>query len=550
MTSFYGILFLLTFVGFFLRILFWEQTIFNSDEAYLTIYASKAARFWELESWRDFPLTGLRTSFGFRNPPLLIYLMAPCFALSSDPRFAMLFVILLGSAAVLFAGIATRMLYCPKSGLVVALLVALLPNAVQHSRQLWGHDLQIFCSALVFWGVALALREQRQRGLCVSFAAAISAMAFHLSGVFLLLLPLGTLLLLPKRKAWKSLLFVIGILLFVYAPWLVDEAGWNRPGLPSEERFESLRIMSSILMGTGERTPVETPVLPSLGWFAVLVDGFRLDIVGTYYHDTFYQNPVLLLLIGGFQVLMGILMVSGLVLMALQRNNPMATVERLLILQSLVPLLLFQFLPISSVPLYMLPAFLPGCIAVVRMLGWCSEFHHSSLPESFGKMVAVGLLCCILFGSLIYAFRTHHVRRNADFTQSLPTVFESKFRAILLIQTVTEQVENLPPGSYTILQNGRTADAGVDVWIPALYSSITQSKTFPYHPEAPSAFLILDNETNLHPELEDILQRKDYTPLKTLRVYRFFPGELHRWKELTMQFPSSRTDGTPSSVPH
>ncbi len=539
---------LITLVGFLIRLSFLNETIYNADEAYVTIFASKAANFWALESWRDFPFTGLKTSFGFRNPPLFIYLLAPFFVFTTDPRFAMVGLITLGSVAIALFGFTARRLLTPKAGLIAALMVAFLPNAVQHCRQLWGHDVQLFFAALCFFATERSLRDYRARWFIISILSAAFAQACHLSGMFLWCLPTFAALSFPKTKFIRIVGAEILIVIFVYLPWLAEEAGWTVATPRPDGNFANTKLMISIFTGGGNSTPVETPFHPFWGWFGVLTDSFRLDIIGGYYFETYYENPTLASLMLIFQYGLGVLMILGLLMMAKDAKSSQTPMLFWgIITTSITPMITFSLLPVSSVPLYQLPAFFPGCFAVLyfiyRMPDALQSISRELLPQQQIRTVALTvLLILVVGGGSIHALRTSIVRSKANFTQDLPTTFETKFNTILLCFTVAEVNEGLARNQYTITQNGRSPEAGVDVWIAALSYSITGERALPYNPDADQAFLLVDNEAILREPLQVFLNRFDYTPIKTIRVYRLFGNELQAWRRLTRQFPSVKPE--------
>lgn len=542
--TFPAVIWLLVVVGFLIRLHFLNETIYNSDEAYVTIFASKVARFWTLESWHDFPLTGLKTSFGFRNPPLFIYLMAPFFAVTTDPRFAMIGLMIFGSLAIALVGFTVRNMISPKAGILVALMVAFLPNAVHHCRQLWGHDTQIFFTALCFFATERSLRDCRARWFVLAILSAAFAQACHLSGMFLWCLPTFAAFSFPRKKFLRILAGEALIMIFIYLPWLIDETGWTQLEPRPEGNFSNIKLMWSVITGTGNTAPVETPFPVFWGWFGVLTDSFRLDIIGYYYSATYYANPLLTLLMFVFQYGLGILMVWGFVVMALDAKKSQTPMLIWGILATaLSPLLTFSLLPISSVPLYQLPAFIPACFAIVYLAERLPDLLQSVTRELLPKQAVrrafvAALLLLVVGGGSIHAIRTSIVREKADFTQLLPSTFQSKFHAVLLCISVAETLEEIPRTDYTIMQNGKQSDAGLDVWIAAIAFSITQERTIPYNPTANQAFLIVDNETHLREPLELYLKQLDFTPFKTIRVYRLFGQDLKNWKELTVRFSS------------
>jgi len=543
------------------RLVFWEHTIYNSDEAYLTIYALKLSHFFELP-WSEVPMGGIRTSFGFRNPPFLIYLFTPVFSISSDPRFAVFMVMLLGAAAV---SIVCYAAYCMAdhffpsddkdhvnpmafSPLIVsAVLMIFSPNAVQHTRQLWGHDLIIFYSSVCVLGAVKSLIELRARWLIVSIAGVFMAQACHLSGVLLWTLPLFVFFKLPLLKSKiKAIAAFILVGLFIYGPWIINEAGWLQESNPEFVAFESFKVIGSIFSGSANTNPVETPVMPLFAWMGLFADSHRLDLLGEMYAEILYLNPI----IGAVTILLHVFsaaFVLGAVIFAfrilfLKQNTDENEVKvsllkqfgTILLITSLLPLLVFQLLPISSVPLYQLPAFVPLVLLVaLAVLFIIRNFEKAKLLI---QIVLFAFIFCAVFHSLVVYVRVS----NATFETPVATTLQTKIRTIWLINEFAENGPN--PENFTILQDGRAISAGVDVWVGSLYYAYTGSRKSPIVEGADQALVIVDNKTILREPLELYLEDKRFTPINTIRIYNFIGQRKDEWQALTVAYPSARPE--------
>jgi len=119
--------------GFALRVTNLDLAAFHADEAQLahraTLAGALGPRTWG-EYFHFFPRHGLLTSFGFHNPPLLIYLTAPFFALVRDPRFAMAGFALAGAIAIWLTALTAWRLWGARAAVVAGALVAFSPNAI------------------------------------------------------------------------------------------------------------------------------------------------------------------------------------------------------------------------------------------------------------------------------------------------------------------------------------------------------------------------------------------------------------------------------------
>ena len=114
----------------------------------------------------EFPLVGILSSTGIPNSPASVYMLALPFSLSSDPRFAIHFVMLLNVFGVGLLWLLSRIHVGRKIAFFAALLYAVNPWAVLFSRKLWAQELH---TPLILLGMILLLhgcwKEASNRGL-------------------------------------------------------------------------------------------------------------------------------------------------------------------------------------------------------------------------------------------------------------------------------------------------------------------------------------------------------------------------------------------------
>jgi hypothetical protein len=213
------------FVALTLRLNAPDIVPYRLDEAITSAFASKIA------TAREFPLVGLKTSFGFHNPPTIFYLAAPIFFLARDPVWFGILIALLGVVGVVAIGLATRGLFGPRAGLAAMLLAGCSANALEHSRRMWGHDFIIPASGLVFWCLFARGNTAPSRArLAAACAIAALAQSLHLSGI-LLWIPIAWVAIWHRTEGTIRPTLIAGVaaLAFVYMPWLVENAhaGWS-----------------------------------------------------------------------------------------------------------------------------------------------------------------------------------------------------------------------------------------------------------------------------------------------------------------------------------
>ncbi len=345
---------------------------FGFDEGLLATYATLVSHA------SVHPVVGIQTSFGFHNPPWAVYFFAPLFALTTDPRAATVLLALLGTAAIPMVFRCGRLLGGTMCGLIAAGLLALCPNAVEHSRRLWGHDTVIFFSALATWLAFEAHTRRDWRWLAGSFAAAALGQTFHLSAAMAWLPGLAVLAGGAAGARWKPLGAGAAALAVLYAPWLWREVS---------EGWPDIRAAADVIREGRPREDLGLAVHPLGAWVAVLADSWNHDMLGA--RRPWMVSPA---------AAVGSAMVSaaGVVLLALGIARLVRGCRRglhgegTLALALMLPLagtaVAFGLLLRASVPPYMLPALVPAVLAAA----WAISEGTAGTRETKATAAGVG----------------------------------------------------------------------------------------------------------------------------------------------------------------
>ncbi|MEZ4767830.1 MAG: hypothetical protein R2844_05320 [Caldilineales bacterium] len=183
------------------------------------------------------PLQGMPSSAGFRNPALGVVLIGLPVLFSRDPAVLAGFVALLNVAAVFGAYWLGRRYWSVAVGLAAALLFAVSPWAVQHSRGILGQDLLIPGVVLLFVFLFAWMVDGKQWSLAAAIVTVLALLQIHLAA--LAFLPLLAFLILWQAVAclrrrqripfWKPLAVGVVLGMLLYVPYLVAEArnGWT-----------------------------------------------------------------------------------------------------------------------------------------------------------------------------------------------------------------------------------------------------------------------------------------------------------------------------------
>ncbi len=183
------------------------------------------------------PLQGMVSSAGMRNPALGVWLISLPALFSRDPVVLAGFVALLNVAAVYGTYWLGSRYWSVGVGLLAALLFAVSPWAVQHSRGILGQDLLIPGVVLLLVFLFRWFVDGRQWALTAGIVTALALIQIHLAA--LAFLPLLAILIawqiiagLRRRQGiafWRYALLGVILGALLYVPYLIAEIdnGWE-----------------------------------------------------------------------------------------------------------------------------------------------------------------------------------------------------------------------------------------------------------------------------------------------------------------------------------
>ncbi len=226
----------------YLRLNHLGWTEFKLDEANLSRLALNLVRGVE------FPLTGLGSSTGIVNLPLAAWLLAIPYAISPSPIVATGFVAALNVIAVAGCyGLARRWLRSASGGsasgdashrdashmsaLLAALLFAVAPWAVIHSRKVWAQDLLSPFVIAWAWTGWLAFVKGRPRVLIGHALALAVCIQLHYSALWLIPVTLVWAIAFARRLRWKFALAAAAVFAATFAPFVIADALSGGPNL-------------------------------------------------------------------------------------------------------------------------------------------------------------------------------------------------------------------------------------------------------------------------------------------------------------------------------
>lgn len=336
-------------------------TEFKGDEARLMLLSL------DMIEGKQFPVRGIGSSVGLPNTPMSVWLYALPLLLWKHVYAATLFTGLLNTLAVLGCWWIVRRYWGAEAGLAAALLFAVSPWALFHSRKIWAQNLLPFFT--IGWGISglLTFVEGKPRWLAVHLFCLAIAAQVHFAGVALAPATVLYLMWFRGRVQWRWL--GLGILLagLTVLPFLIYLA---QQGISLEQ----------FLQPTGESTRSWDVQAWRYAWWLITGQDFYTLVGGTALTDYRSFVPEMGLLYG----VMMILCVGGVLLWLFQgqpptQSDPQPPKNGLLffiLIWLFSPILLFSlpFLPIVHhylLPFYPLPfiAMGVGMVWLVRRVG-------------------------------------------------------------------------------------------------------------------------------------------------------------------------------------
>lgn len=203
-------------------------TEFKGDEARLVALSLQMAQF------EAFPLRGISSSVGLPNFPASVWIYALPLALWRHVMAPLLFTGLANVLAVAGTWWMVRRVWGPRAALAAALLFAVCPWTVVHSRKIWAQNL--LAPLVVGWAISALLTFVERRPWFLTLHVLLLALAVqvHLAAASLLAPSAFLLLVYYRRWRWLPLLAGITPALLTVVPFLIyvsDGEGLTSPVL-------------------------------------------------------------------------------------------------------------------------------------------------------------------------------------------------------------------------------------------------------------------------------------------------------------------------------
>jgi 4-amino-4-deoxy-L-arabinose transferase-like glycosyltransferase len=209
----YPILLLATFLRFYQC----STTEFDGDQAAIYSLARNALTHGLI------PVTTNLASIRILNPPATVYLLMLGAAFTANPFAGVIVTGIFNVLAVLFTYLVVSRYYGRVAGGVAALFYACAPLAIFYSGFLWNQNLLAPFVPLFVWALFWGVIERRRGWLAPAVVLWGWMIQLHGSAV-LLIIPLGVACLLAfKTLRWRDLTLALGLLILIYAPYIIWE---------------------------------------------------------------------------------------------------------------------------------------------------------------------------------------------------------------------------------------------------------------------------------------------------------------------------------------
>ena len=333
-------------------------TEFKADEARLMLLAL------EMAEGAAFHIRGISSSVGFPNFPMSVWVYALPLLVWKHVYAATLFTGLINTLAVLGCYWLVRRYYGVEAAIVAALMFAVSPWAIHHSRKIWAQNL--IPPFIVGWGISavLAFVEKRSKWLIPHFLCLAIAAQAHLAAMTLV--PVSGLLLIIYRKriAWKTAVFSLFLAALTVAPFIYYLA------------TAGTQFLQGSAAGSALPSVTRPWDLSAFRFAWLLFSGQEIHALAgsAAFEDYLATVPDLT----GIHILWGLFALGGIVILVWQAVSRKETAVHtdlafIFLLWLIVPIIFFTYPGLPSELHYLLPIYPVPFIAVGVYVSWLRQ---------------------------------------------------------------------------------------------------------------------------------------------------------------------------------
>jgi len=120
---------------------------------------------------------------------------------------------------------------------------------------------------------------------------------------------------------------------------------------------------------------------------------------------------------------------------------------------------------------------------------------------------------------------------HAEWADGMTGLLEHKSA---VVEQIVASAEGRP---FSVSQDARQPDAGIDYWLLYLYFALTGNPRIPSAPDGP-LFVVRSSQTVLREQPSDFLADLEPADLGPYRVYQLTVEEAKEWRGLVSRFPA------------
>ncbi len=365
-------------------------TEFKADEAHLLELALRMANL------QSFPLRGISSSVGFPNFPMSVWLYALPLFLWKSVLAATIFTGFLNTLAVMATYWFVRRYWGVEAALTAALLFAVSPWAIQHSRKIWAQDLLPFF--VIVWGITAVLTfvESRAKMMILHLLFLAIAVQIHLAALALIPATGLIMLLFWRRIPWKQTIMgtlLAGLTFLPFFLYLFTDG----------QEYVSLSALSS-----GSSTLARTYSFDAFLHAWRLTSGWQIHALAGEAFETFLATvpgTTAVYLFWGVLLLAGLATIVRHIWRTRQIGDKNRHLYTILLIWLFVPILFFStpFLPVELhylLPIYPVPYIVMGIFVGQLPIRWRRGV--------WGLLLATAVLQLFIWGNLLQFISTNN----------------------------------------------------------------------------------------------------------------------------------------------
>lgn len=416
-------------------------TSFRYDQARLSQLAL------EMVAGESLPLLGIQSSAGVPNSPMTVYVLAPFFALSSNPLVITFFIVLLNIIGIAALWHIAQRYFGTSVAVIATLAYAVSPYAVIYSRRIWAQNYHTPFILLGIWCGLLGFVHKKKWAQIACLPLLIIGFQIHFAAWTLLPLWLCLLWIGRKNIQWSAIIASIGLAALSMIPFLL--------GIASQPE------------GTSDRAEMIMGIIGSgitFRWYPVEL---VTDLISGIGHNNQFRDTAFSFLVSDtFWMWLTVMTVSGAALVwrkPWRRYGLLVWVWAGITLAAFIPIWtgsgVYHHYFIPSLPAF---ALLLGC-GIVGIVEWVRGIGQDRLSQGIAVVLySITGLIFVLQGATVLA---DYERRVDTYTVNPNGQTATPISYLLEVRDILRDYDDV------ILLGANPHESNYYVWEPMLFDS-------------------------------------------------------------------------------